>query len=78
MPPQTRNPLSDRDLRVSGLKALERELGPVNAARFLVLAAEDPIQDFVKWSSERYRGATVDELFDRAAANWANGEGGQP
>ncbi len=61
--------MSDTDVRVKGIDALNKALGPADALRFLTLLHREPT-DYVEISRRLYEGQTVDEIFDRAKKNW--------
>jgi hypothetical protein len=61
--------LTDNELRLNGIEALNRALGPSAALRFLSLIHREPT-DYVKVSRRLYAGQTVDEIFDRADQAW--------
>ena len=57
--------LDDNAIRLSGIEALNKALGPSGALRFLALMHRDPT-DYVEISRKLYEGQTIDEIFDRA------------
>ena len=61
--------MTDSELRVSGIEALNRALGPSGALRFLGMIHRDPT-DYVEVSRRIYQGQTVDEIFARAKEQW--------
>ena len=61
--------ITDHALWVRGIEALNRELGAAGALRFLTLLHREPT-DSVEVSRRLYAGQTVDEIFDRAKAEW--------
>ena len=61
--------ITDNELRLLGIEALNRELGAARALRFLTLLHREPT-DYVEVSRKLYDGQTVDEVFDRAKAEW--------
>lgn len=63
------NVMTDGELRVSGIEALNRALGAAGALRFLGMIHRDPT-DYVEGSRRIYQGQTVDEIFDRAKEQW--------
>lgn len=65
----TTDTLTDSELRVSGIVALDRALGPTGTLRFLTLLHREPT-DCVEVSRRLYDGQSVDEIFDRAKAAW--------
>lgn len=61
--------MDEAELRVRGLEALNRALGPAEALRFLALFHREPT-DYVEISKKIYEGQTVDEIFKRAKGHW--------
>jgi hypothetical protein len=61
--------VSDTELRIQGIEALNRDLGPVLALRFLSLLHREPT-DYVDVSRRIYAGQSVDEIFGRAEQQW--------
>jgi hypothetical protein len=61
--------LSDNEIRVNGIEALNKALGPSGALRFLSLLHREGT-DYVSISHRLYEGQTIDEIFDRAKKNW--------
>jgi len=57
--------LDDNEIRVSGINALNKALGPSAAMRFLSLLHNEPT-DYVEISRKIYEGQTIDEIFERA------------
>jgi hypothetical protein len=55
----------DNTVRLNGIEALNRNLGPAEALRFLSLIHREPT-DYVKISRRLYNGETVEEIFERA------------
>jgi hypothetical protein len=51
-------------LRQTGLAALEAELGPVEALRFLALVRREPF-DYEAWRAKAFDNLTVDDLMHR-------------
>jgi len=62
----TRN---DVELRIAGIEALNKTLGPTATLRFLTLWQHEPT-DYVEISRRIYAGQTIDEILDRARGNW--------
>ncbi|MDD2710464.1 MAG: hypothetical protein PHV34_20995 [Verrucomicrobiae bacterium] len=56
---------SDVDLKLNGIEALNKSLGPSGAMRFLSLLQREPT-DYVAISRRLYRNQTVDGIFSRA------------
>jgi hypothetical protein len=63
------NPMSDAELRVVGIEALNRALGPAAALRFLTLLHREPT-DYVEISRRLYETQSIDEIFERAKERW--------
>ena len=61
--------VNDTELRIKGIEALNRDLGPVLALRFLSLLHREPT-DYVDVSRRLYTGQNIDEIFDQAAKQW--------
>lgn len=61
--------MTDTEVRVSGIEALNRALGPCGAFRFLAMIHREPT-DYVEISRRLYQGQTVDEIFERAKGQW--------
>ena len=61
--------MDDTEIRISGIEALNKALGPAAALRFLTLFHREPT-DYVEISRRLYEGQTIDEIFDRAKKHW--------
>lgn len=61
--------ISDAEIRINGIKALNDALGPVAALRFLTLFQSEPT-DYVEISRQLYEGQTIDDIFGRAKNQW--------
>ena len=61
--------MDDTEIRISGIEALNKALGPAAALRFLTLLQREPT-DYVEISRRLYKGQTIDEIFDRAKKHW--------
>lgn len=61
--------MDDAEIRVSGIEALNKALGPAAALRFLTLLHREPT-DYVEISRRVYEGQTIDEIFERAKRHW--------
>lgn len=61
--------MNDTELRINGIDALNKALGPAAALRFLTLIHREPT-DYVEISRRLYERQTVDEIFARAKENW--------
>jgi len=57
------------ELRLIGIEALNKALGPAAALRFLSLLHREPT-DYVEISRRLYEAQSVDDIFERARANW--------
>lgn len=54
-------------LRERGLAALEEDLGPVQALRFLAMISRQPF-DYQKWRQQEFDGMTLSEVLSQASA----------
>lgn len=61
--------LDDNEIRLKGIEALNKALGPTAALRFLSLLHRQPT-DYVEISRRLYEGQTVDEIVSRAQRTW--------
>ena len=61
--------MDDTEIRISGIEALNKVLGPAAALRFLTLFHREPT-DYVEISRRLYEGQTIDEIFERARERW--------
>jgi len=61
--------LSDTELRIRGIEALNADLGAAAALRFLSLLQREPT-NYVAISRRLYKGQTMDDIFARARENW--------
>lgn len=61
--------IEDSELRIRGIEALNKALGPVAALRFLNLIHREPT-DYVDVSKRLYEGQTIEEIFERATKYW--------
>ncbi len=57
----------DFELREKGLTALEQELGPVQALRFLAMISRQPF-NYQEWRRQAFDGLTLSEVLSRAIA----------
>ncbi len=67
--------LNDTEIRIGGIEALNRALGPAAALRFLALLHREPT-DYVEISRRLYQNQTVDEIFERAKEIGRNKQSG--
>ena len=58
---------ADVALREKGLAALEQELGPAEALRFLAMISRQPF-DYQAWRSLTFDGMSLSEVLSRANA----------
>lgn len=58
---------ADVVLREKGLTALEQELGPVQALRFLAMISRQPF-DYQEWRRQTFDGLSLSEVLSRASA----------
>lgn len=61
--------IDDAEIRISGIDALNKKLGPAAAQRFLTLLNCEAT-DYVEMSRRLYKGQTVDEIFERVKKQW--------
>lgn len=61
--------MDDTKIRLRGIEALNKALGPAAALRFLTLLHREPT-DYVEISGELYEGQTIEEIFERAKKHW--------
>ena len=61
--------MDEAELRVTGIDALNKALGPAEALRFLALFRSEPT-DYVEVSGRLYENQSVEEIFKRARENW--------
>lgn len=61
--------MTDTEIRFKGIDALNKALGPAAALRFLTMIHRDAT-DYVEVSRRLYEGQTIDEIFERAQAQW--------
>jgi hypothetical protein len=61
--------IDESELRVIGIDALNKALGPVEALRFLALFHREPT-DHVDVSRKLYENQSVEEIFKRAKKHW--------
>ena len=66
---EKRKIMDDTEIRVSGIEALNKALGPAAALRFLTLVHHEPT-DYVEVSRRLYEGQTIEEIFNRAQKQW--------
>jgi hypothetical protein len=57
--------MDEAELRVAGIDALNRALGPAETLRFLALFHREP-KDYVEVSRRLYQNQSVEEIFKRA------------
>ena len=56
---------TDSELRVTGLRALVQELGPVEAERLVTLLLREPF-DYTRWQSDLWPEMSIDEISEAA------------
>ena len=61
--------MDDSEIKISGIEALNKALGPAAALRFLTLMQRDAT-DYVEISRRLYEGQTIEEIFTRAEKLW--------
>lgn len=57
--------MDDAEIKVKGINALNKTLGPSAALKFLAFLHRDPT-DYVEISKRLYEKQTIDEIFERA------------
>ena len=62
--------VNDGEIRIAGIEALNKAMGPSKAFRFLALINREPT-DYKQVSRRLYQGQTVEEIYERAHTNWA-------
>ena len=60
---------TENEIKLSGIEALNKSLGPADALKFLTYMHREPT-DYVKVSHDLYKGQSIDEIFQRAQNNW--------
>ena len=61
--------MGEAELRVAGIDALNKALGPAEVLRFLALFRSEPT-DYVEVSRRLYENQSVEEIFKRAKEHW--------
>ena len=61
--------MDDAEVRLLGIEALNKALGPAGALRFLSLLHRE-LTDYVDVSRRLYEGQTIDDIFERARKQW--------
>jgi hypothetical protein len=57
--------LSEDVLREKGLAVLDRELGPVQAFRFLAIISRQPF-DYERWRQGHFEGLSLSDILSRS------------
>ena len=57
--------VNDGEIRIEGIEALNKAMGPSKAFRFLALINREPT-DYTQVSRRLYKGQTVEEIYERA------------
>ena len=57
--------LSDTEIKIKGMKTLSRDLGLVEAERFISLIQRDRF-DYTKWRENLFEGMSGDEISQKA------------
>ncbi len=63
------NIISDVEIKLNGIEALNKSLGHTSVLRFLSLLHHES-SDYVKISHRSGQGQTVNEIFERAKKSW--------
>jgi hypothetical protein len=61
--------IDESELRVRGVDALNKALGPAEALRFLALFHREPT-DYVEVSKKLYENQSVEDIYKRAKEHW--------
>ncbi len=61
--------MDDTEIRIRGIEALNKALGPAAALRFLTMFHREPT-DYIEISRRLYEGQTIEEIFERAQKHW--------
>lgn len=61
--------ISNTELTIRGIEALQESLGSASTWRFLSLIHGDAT-DYVKISQQLYQDQSIDEIYNRAKQNW--------
>jgi len=61
--------MDDTEIRIKGIEALNKCLGPAAALRFLTLMHRE-YTDYVEIPRRLYEGQTIEEIFERAQKHW--------
>ena len=61
--------LDDSEIRIQGIEALNKVLGPAAALRFLTIFHRDRT-DYVSISRRLYKDQSIDDIFERAKKQW--------
>ena len=61
--------MSDTEIRINGIDALNKALGTIGAYRFLTLLHNEPT-DYVEISRRLYNKQSIDEIIERSRKNW--------
>lgn len=65
--------MTETKIQVKGMEVLTRELGLVEAERFIALMLREPF-DYTEWRNENvFPGLTVEQIHDLAAKEAQNG-----
>jgi len=63
--------LNDTELKLTGIEALNKALGAVDAYRFMTLLHNERT-DYVEISRRLYEGQSIDDIFTRAKTHWSD------
>lgn len=61
--------MDDAEIKLKGIEALNKTLGPSAALRFLALRHREST-DHVQISRRLFKGQTIDQIFKRAKEHW--------
>jgi hypothetical protein len=60
---------TENEIKLKGIEALNKFLGPADALKFLTYMHREPT-DYVKVSHDLYKGQSIEEIFQRSQGNW--------
>jgi hypothetical protein len=64
-----KNAKTENEIKLKGIEALNKLLGPADALKFLTYMHREPT-DYVKVSHNLYKGQSIEDIFNRSKSNW--------
>lgn len=61
--------ISDTTIKSEGMNVLVKNLGMVEAERFVMLMRREPF-DYTKWQESLFEGKTLEQIHNAAARHW--------